>query len=246
MSKEDEKKPKARRGDKGPGAEPASKHEMGSHYMKAGLKRLELLKQIGQTVERLSLLGSYWKQLAQVHHARGELEDIQSDLVGVAAAYWEAAEHGRQSSGECDYYPLFNALDADFLIAARGERSRFKERAAQLSALLREGIDNARRRFSDDREFFHALAELEADRIDALWACYDGRADACMTQPDVVERLIARYCDVLKRLGSVSEHESVVNQLRFLMDMLPAGDEPNTIREALRRLGAGIGKCVAG
>jgi len=244
VSKKDEKKPKDGRGNKDQGGESAGKHETGANYMNEGLKRLKLLKQIGHTVERLSLLGSYWKQLAKVHHARRELEDIQRDLVEVAKAYWEAADHGRKNSGERDYYPLFNALDADFLIAARGERARFDERAAQLAALLREGIDNARRQYAENRDFFHALAEVEAKRIDALWACYDGRDDARITRPDVLQGLIDGYCDVLRRLGGASEQDSATTHLQFLMNMLTPGDKADEVKAALRTLAEAIRKGV--
>jgi hypothetical protein len=214
--------------------------------MKQGLARLNQLIEIGPTAERLSLVGSHWKRLAQAHHARGSSRGIKADLIEMQTAYWRAAEHAHQRSGEWDYYPLFNALDADFLIAARGERAGFDERAARLSALLQAGTENARRRFSENRDFFHALAEVEAMRIDALWACYDGRGDACITHPDILNTLIARHCDVLKRLGSVSEQDSATNQLQFLIEMLTAGDKSNKVKEALTKLAEGIRKGVAG
>lgn len=222
-----------------------SRHDAGDAYMKQGLARLKLLVEIGPTVERLSLVGSHWKRLAQAHHARGNHKGIKADLIEMQAAYWRAAEHAHQRSGEWDYYPLFNALDGDFLIAARGEHVKFNERATQLSGLLQAGAENARRRFAESRDFFHALAEVEADRIDALWACYDGRANACITQPDVLDRLIVRYCDVLKRLGSAREQDSATNQLKFLIDMLTAGDKSNKVRDALNRLIERIVKCRA-
>jgi hypothetical protein len=216
------------------------KREAGANYMDQGLKRLNQLVEIGPTVERLSLLGSYWKRLAQAHHARGNRKDIKACLAEMRAAYWRAAEHAQQRSGEWDYYPLFNALEGEFLIAARGERAGFDTRAAQLSSLLQAGAENGRRRFAENRDFFHALAEVEAERIDALWACYDGRANACITSPDVLNGLIARYRDVLKRLGSAREQDSAANQLKFMIDMLPSGDKPNKVKDALKRLIAGM------
>ncbi|MDO9189716.1 MAG: CHAT domain-containing protein, partial [Sulfurimicrobium sp.] len=216
------------------------KREAGANYMDQGLKRLNLLVEIGPTVERLSLLGSYWKRFAQAHHARGNRKDIKPCLAGMRAAYWRAAEHAHQRTGEWDYYPLFNALDGDFLIAARGERAEFDARTGQLPSLLQAGAANGRRRFAENRDFFHALAEVEVARIDALWACYDGRSSACITHPDVLNGLTARYCDVLKRLGSAREQDSVTNQLTFLIDMLPSGDKPNKMKEALKTLIRGV------
>ena len=161
-------------------------------------------------------------------------------------AYWRAADHAHQHNGEWDHYPLFNALDADFLIAARGERAGFDARAGRLSTLLQDGAENARRQYAENRDFFHALAEVEAQRLDALWACHDGRTDACLTEPDVLNRLIVSYCDIFKRLGSAREQDSATNQLQFLIDMLPSGDESKKVKETLRKLSEGIRKCVAG
>lgn len=222
------------------------KHEAGAGYMKEGLARLNLLVEIGATVERLSLIGSHWKRSAQGHLARGNRKGIKDCLVEMQAAYWRAAEHAQQRDGEWDYYPLFNALDGDFLTAARGVRAGLDGRAAQLSGLLQAGVKNAGRRYAESRDFFHALAEVEAERIDALWACYDGRTASCITRPDVLNRLAARYCDVLRRLGSAREQDSASNQLKFLIDMLPSDDKSGKIIEALKKLVEGIEKCVAG
>lgn len=243
---EDRKKPKDREASKERIVRKPSKHQAGARYMRDGLNRLEQLIKIGPTVERLSLLGSHWKRLAQVHHARGHVADIEAELVKMQTAYRDAADLARQRNGEQHYYPLFNALDADFLIAARGDRTAFDTRVAQLSALLQAGTENAKRQYAENRDFFHALAEVEAKRIDALWACYDGRDDACIIQPDVLQGLIARYCDVLKRLGGASEQDSAANQLQFLMDMLPPGDTSDKVKAALKKIAEGIRKCVAG
>lgn len=221
------------------------KHEAGAGYMKEGLARLNLLVEIGATVERLSLIGSHWKRSAQGHLARGNRKGIKDCLTEMRLAYWRAAEHAHQHNGEWDYYPLFNALDGDFLAAARGERTRIEERASQLSGLLQAGAGNASRRYAESRDFFHALAEVEAERINALWACYDGRADACITRPDVLDRLAARYHNVLGRLGSAREQDSAGNQLKFLIDMLPSDDKSGKVKEALKKLVEGIEKCVA-
>jgi len=221
------------------------KHEAGDAYLKQGLARLNLLIEIGPTAERLSLLGSYWKHRARAHHARGNLAGLKPDLVEMQAAYWRAAEHAHARNGDWDPYPLFNALDADFLMAARGERANFDRHAVQLSNLLQAGAETARRRFAENRNFFHALTAVEAMRIDALWAGYDGRDDDAITQPEVLARLLAGYRDVLKRLGGAGEQDSAINQPRFLMDMLIAGDKSNKIKEALNKLVEGIRQCVA-
>lgn len=212
----------------------------GDAFMNAGLERLKILTKIGTTAERLSLMASYWKRRAQT---RGSASSTRIALANMERACWEAAELTYRSTGEWDYYPLLNALDGAFLAAARGDRSAFDARQTQFPDLLQAARDNARRRFADDRSFFHALADVEADRIDALWATFDGRSHAAITRPEIVQALIGRYCDVLKRLGSAREHDSASNQLRFLIDMLPSSSRPAALRKALAALADGIRRC---
>jgi hypothetical protein len=134
-------------------------------------------------------------------------------------------------------------LDGAFLSNAWGDAGAFQEHAAQLPELLQAAVDNGRRRFADNREFLHALAEVEAERIDALWACYDEKRQPqdCLTHIDVLNRLAARYCDLLKRLGSAREQDSVINRLRFFIALLPADEMGTKVQEALQRLIEGIG-----
>jgi triacylglycerol esterase/lipase EstA (alpha/beta hydrolase family)/tetratricopeptide (TPR) repeat protein len=225
-------------------AKEADKHAAGKEYMDAGLKRLNALLGIGETTERLSLVGSSWKRRAQASLARGKHKEVDKCLAEMGQAYWHAAEHARRHGGEWDYYPLFNALDGSVLAALRGENSEFDARRGQLPALLQAGTENARRRYADSREFFHALAEVEAERIDALWASRDGRAAASIVNGEVLQRLTERYRDVLQRLGSAREQDSATNQLKFLVAMLPAdaADEmTGAVKNSLQKLIAGIG-----
>jgi hypothetical protein len=159
------------------------------------------------------------------------------------SASWEAVDLTYRNTGEWDYYPLLNALDGTFLAAARGDRSAFDTRMAQFPNLLQAARDNARRRFADDRSFFHALADVEADRIDALWATLDGRSHVVITRPEILEALTGRYCNVLRRLGTAREHDSATNQLRFLIDMLPSSAKLAGLRKALTALADGIRTC---
>ena len=215
--------------------------DKGQSLMKAGHKRLEQLIKLGETTERLSLLGSYWKRWAQAHTAQGEIGGIKEWLAGMENAYWKAAKQSNKRTGSWDYNPLLNALDAAFLRAAWGEREPLAKLAGQLPDLLRAAAENGRRRFADNREFFHALAEVEAERIDALWACFDAnRIQARITEPDVLAKLINLYHGLLSRLGSAREHDSATNQLRFLIALLPVDEQGLAIKGALQRLIEGI------
>jgi hypothetical protein len=220
------------------------KHALDEDYMEQGSKRLQLLIDIGTTVERLSLLGSYWKRHAQIQLVAGDEDELKKSLREMCAAYWSAAKHARQHNGEWDYYPLLNALDGELLLVARGLLSEDDLPSTKLSSLLQAAIENARRRFAEDRSFFHALAEVEAKRVDALWACYDGRVTVSSNdcQGLVLAALSADYVDLLKRLGSARENDSATTQQKFLIAMLPDDDKSRAVKEALQALVESIEK----
>lgn len=212
----------------------------GLALMDQGIERIDLLLQIGSTAERQALKASYFKRRAVADQARDYYSDIKDHLGQMTAHYWEATDCAMQRSGSADYYPLFNALDGEFLMAARGDRKDFDDQAGKLADWLQSGVADAQHRFGLSRGFFHALAAVEAERLDALWACYDGRTERAITEPAVVVRLISEYRGVLHRLGSAHEQSSATAQLRFLITMLPSTSTANRIKEALRQLIDGI------
>lgn len=217
------------------------RQQKGEAYMQAGWQRLNLLLAMGPTVERLSLLGSYWKRMAQACATLGRTEQVRECSLGMQDGYWRAAELSYQRTGSWDYYPLLNALDGAFLSAACGEREPFDTREEQLPELLAAAVENGRRRFGEDRKFFHAVAEVEAERIRVLWGCYQRKAGGpCLTEPAVRQKLAESYRDLMKRLGSPHDHDSAVNQLDVLVALLPSDKTGKKVKEALQQLRADI------
>ncbi|MCB1787258.1 MAG: CHAT domain-containing protein [Gammaproteobacteria bacterium] len=209
------------------------RYALGSEYLKTAYERLKQLIAIAPTVERYSLLGSYWKRRARAERARGNRSRVKGHLGHMREAYWDAAEYARQRTGEWHYYPLFNALDGDFLAAAWNDRKTFDARAGQLPDLLQAGRADAQRKLVESRDFFNALADAEAQRIDALWACYDGRDKEAITNTAVAARLATVYLDVMRRIGSAREHDSAADQFDFLVRMLPTDNKADEVKRAL-------------
>jgi len=207
----------------------------GGKLMQTGLQRLQALLALGETVERLSLLGSSWKRRAHaLHQGKAKVAEVHAALEEMLAAYRKASDLSLNSSGERDYYPTLNALDGALLLAALGNRKPLDELAPQRAAWLAESASNGRRRYSEARDFFHALAELEAARVDALWASLDGQENEALSQPEVRAALVARYRDLFARLGNARVHDSATYQLQWLLDMLPGGKR--TLSTVLRQL----------
>jgi hypothetical protein len=202
----------------------------GRKFMRQGCQRLEALIKMAPTVERLCLLASYWKRRLQVARSN-EKERVLQEM---AKRYWEATEESLRRTGERDYYPLLNTLDAAFLLKVQGQGELFEHYQPQLAELLQEALSNGRRRFQEERKFFHALIEAEAMRIDSLWACQDGREAQALLQQAVQEGLVASYCNVFKRLGSLNEQDSATDQFQFLIDFLPQNGKWGMLREALK------------
>lgn len=214
----------------------------GTTYLEEGRKRLIQLIAIGPTVERLSLLGSYWKRRVRTCSAKGYGDDYRNALFEMQRAYWQAAELSHQRTGNWDYYPLLNALDGAFLAAAWGEPGPLAEHIGQLPDLLAAAAANGRSRYADNRDFFHALAEIETERVDALWACHDqARAKESIIDQEVLRKLTGRYRDLLHRLGSSREQDSTTFQLRFLKNLLPEDEKHTRVKKALQQLIEGIG-----
>ncbi|WP_448874533.1 DUF7379 domain-containing protein [Desulfobulbus propionicus] len=219
-----------------------AQHDQGAQLMEAGHQRLLQLLQIGKTTERWSLLGFYWKRLAQANMSRDTVADVRSWLAGMDEAYWNAANHGYRRTGSWDYSPLLNCLDAIFLRALWGEREHSDQLAPQLPDLLRDAGENGRQRYAEHRFFPHALAEVEAQRIDSLWAFLDeSRTAARLSNHGVAQRLVGLYRDVLGELGGIREQDFTINQLSFLVKLLPReGEQATEIKKGLEGLISGI------
>lgn len=205
--------------------------------MQAGLKRLEQLMAFGKTTERLSLLGSGYKHRAQfLQKAGAAAGKLTAALEQMQKAYREASDHSLEFGGERDYYPTLNVLDGALVLAARGKRKALDDLAGQRADWLAEAGRNADRRYLDERKFFPAFAKVEAARVDALWACLDGPEEKALTRPEVRARLAADHRNLFARLGDAREHDSALKQLRWLIGMLPSGEDGRAPRDALRQL----------
>jgi hypothetical protein len=216
----------------------------GKTSMEMGREQLEQLIKLGSTTERLTLLGSYWQRWTRANVVHGNTKGINKWLAGMEEAYWKAAEHSNKRTGSWEYAPLFNALDAAFLRASWGEREPMDTLSGQLPDLLRAAAENGRRRFAEQRELCHALAEIEAERIDALWACLEEtRQQASLTEPEVFNRLTSQYRQVLNRLGDDCDQDPATHRLRFVIALLPEDEPSRTIKEALQRLVEKIMRC---
>jgi pimeloyl-ACP methyl ester carboxylesterase len=219
----------------------------GEEFMATGRARLEQLLKIGATTHRWTLLGSCWKRWALAQAEQGTVEDAARWLTEMGQAYWSGAENGRNRSGQWDCSLLFNALDAAFLAAVRGERALFDARAGQLPDLLRAAqgcIPDGRQDDSarNQNGFLPALITAESRRIDALWACCtDNRVPDRITEPARRDVLVGLYRDALAMAGNAEQRDAALEQLRFLTALLPENKPGAAIKTVLLEVLAAVG-----
>jgi hypothetical protein len=218
--------------------------KQGEDLMVSGQKRLEQLLRIGETARRWALLGSCWKRWAQAQAGQKNIEDAAAWLTEMGKAYWSGAENSRNRSGQWDCELLFNALDAAFLAAVRGDRGQFEARVGQLPDLLRavQGCSPTTPGRQDEsvgnqNGFLLALIKAESRRIDALWACCtDDRIQDRITEPETGEALSGLYRDALAKAGNPEQRAAALQQLHFLIDLLPENKQGAAIKTALLQL----------
>ena len=157
------------------------------------------------TSERHTLLASMYKRIGQARHA---LEEDVSAQAGLGHPDWldrmceqyQKADQVAQAQGGLRYYALLNALDGLALSHAL-QPAPHPEKLAESLALAQE---DARQRNRTEASFFHAVAEIDAERTAALWACLMPifHAAAPLTDAAAREQLRQRYAALRQRLGT--------------------------------------------
>ena len=157
-----------------------------------------LIRACGETQERLSLLGSAYKRLAQV-----ETGEERTKVLGrMERAYRQARKLGQERGNPDVYYPWIQEITAKVILALRGRKPPRPDFAALQRSLRPAAADDFWRRVLPTD-----LRLLEQVGMGAL--------------PESEQEKVARdYAAVWKDTGSGRELSSVVGQVEFLIDML--------------------------
>lgn len=222
--------------------------DAGKALLASGEQRLRAVLALQATSERHTLLASMYKRIGQARHA---LEEDASAQAGLGHPDWldrmceqyQKADQVAQAQGGLRYYALLNALDGLALSHAL-QPAPHPEKLAEWLTLAQE---DARQRNRTEASFFHAVAEIDAERTAALWACLmpvSHAPAAPLTDAAAREQLRQRYAALRQRLGTAREWDSVANQLDWLHLLWPRHQENQrairdalgTLRDALRTL----------
>jgi tetratricopeptide (TPR) repeat protein len=184
------------------------------------IERLQHLIAFGRTLERLALLGSAYKRLAQVLSDRKGMTEA---LTQSATYYKEAAETGVQRS-QFDPYHGLNWITLETLLG--NKLSDAESWLARCEAVAVE-------RYAASRKLWDAVASPDADIARRLL-----RGDL---KAEAVDTIVAGYRKVFITVqATLREQDSVIGQLDFIQTMLErlGGHDAtvDTIKDILRGL----------
>jgi tetratricopeptide (TPR) repeat protein len=189
-----------------------------------------LIKTVGATTERWSMIGSGYKRLAQISKGRSPkaLEEALNEMKVAYESAWEKAPD--------DPYPLTNTLVAKVILLLRSSDS--------------DDIHNKLQDLLKDEEQATRLAGIARDNSpDDFWACIattDVSLVAHMldyiesgsTEVDQApfDKLVEEYRETWNRFGSVRELNSVIDQYGFLLAMLNGIERHKSLADALTKI----------
>jgi hypothetical protein len=168
----------------------------------AAQTRLHWLLELGETPERLSLVGSAYKRIALA--VDGE-EARAAVLQKAAASYRAAHEMSLKKLSRIDPYPTLNWVACQIALGS--------EERDGLLALVAECEREGMRLADADPRFFHRVFGS-----DTLLLRHLIKAD--LDRPEVEAMILASYRQVLQKGASFKEVSSVAEHLEFLREMI--------------------------
>lgn len=169
---------------------------------------------IGESAERLSLLGNIAKSEAMVAFtAEGKKKALQK----MAAQYKQAYERGRNF----DPYPYTNELTATVLLSMFDAGGEVTETTLQDIAKQRQAARD-RQQCAPFPDFWRAVVLADYQLLNHL---------AARDLEEHVEEVVAEYLEVKKCIGSPREFRFVIEHLDFLVNIIEAA--PDEVKRQL-------------
>ncbi|MCC7549045.1 MAG: CHAT domain-containing protein [Burkholderiales bacterium] len=161
-----------------------------------GIARLERVLALGETAERLALLGSAFKRKAAIA-SDAELRDV----LARSAGYYGRAAQRLAASGELDPYPVLNWLAIEALLGRPPED--FETWLARIQVA-------ARQRFERTRAAWDAIAIADNQLLGHVLR-------GTLADPGVPEQIVALYVTAAEEAQlSARERDSLMSQMVFM------------------------------
>lgn len=190
----------------------------------------QLMDTVGETPERLSMVGSGYKRLALISADRSQAA-CDSALKKMESAYWKAWKKAK------DAYPLQNYLVAAIIQILRSG-VRPKEKIAELRRHI-EMIQElaAKNKLSAPDDFWANIGVTEAHLVDHLHQYTSGKPRAFTEE--ISRGLVNEYRDAWRQYGSARELNSILEHYTFLAAVLKKNEEnADLCREIEKMAGA--------
>ncbi len=181
--------------------------ELGLRSLNEAIKYGEHLLEIGETSERLCIMGSAYKRLAEVEVGKKQI----TNWLKKASEYYHRAEQRQQALNTPDPYPMVNALIIDVILG------KLKKGDADVQSKFTKGQLMAQSRFRLNRSVWDAIMVVDFALIQAYWS---GSFEQTDKQKNV-KSLITQYHQAFTESNAnAKERDSACGQLSFLIDML--------------------------
>jgi CHAT domain-containing protein/pimeloyl-ACP methyl ester carboxylesterase len=193
----------------------------------------QLMRTLRETPERLSMIGSGYKRLAQIASSKPS-NMCNSALKQMEEYYRRAWKHTPDKSPK-DPYPLTNALAAQVALLLRlGDEQKVKKELPE----LKNQKDEAQRfakgmKDSAPEDFWATIGVTDLKLLDYLIDYLDRKK----RPPDqVCEELLEEYKKAWKQYGSQREINSVIEHYAFLVAILKECDQEDQVCGVLRKI----------
>ncbi len=180
---------------------------------------LQLNTAFGESVERLSLLGSVAKRWIMI---AAEVAGKREALEAMAGHYGRAYELGA-ARGRPAFYPLVNQLTAQVLAQVIDGRS---EPGVDFDASLNQALELAEEECRRRRDFWNTVAPVDCSLLRHL---------SRQELPAHTDEIMTGYAKA-KNVGSPREFQSVLDQLDFLQQVIAAAPKRESRQRILKAL----------
>jgi hypothetical protein len=198
-----------------------------------------LMATLGETTERLSMVGSGYKRLALISSSKPS--NVCNEALEQMEKYyrqaWTLTKERAKGNKPLDPYPLINALVARiaFLVRSGDEKQAAEERKEILrvekgvAQHLAQALEMAK-----PESFWAAVGVADTKLLDALIEYLSLRTKRV---PDRVHKeLVEDYRTAWKQYGSTRELNSVIEHYTFLVDVMKDFDEENNLCGVLENI----------
>ena len=188
-----------------------------------------LMKAVGKTSERWSMVGSGYKRLAQISSAKPSKVCDQA-LEEMEAAYNQAWELAKDKS-----YPLTNVLAAKVTRSLRSDDpDGIKKSIPELVTLTEKAARLAESEYLNSPEdFWASIASTDVKLIDSIVKYMrEGSKDFNV---EIFDDLVQEYKTTWKRYGSMRELNSVIEHHAFLAAVLGGIEAHKTLSGSLEK-----------